>query len=172
MNTLNTAAAQERAEQALTNSAAMCQLLAQCREYRVPGWWDGSAFRSHPVGLIVGTIKFTNYWHCDDLCGIELTDGAEWDRNVCQDSFAHGSPHPKPVSGTAIRVWRCGAWDKPDFEQALKARALEILTAAAEHIERAAAARAAAEEIKRAEQSAAREAAEARALQAVTGAAA
>lgn len=113
----------------------MCQLLAQCREHRVPGWWEGSAFRAHPVGLIVGTIKLTNFWHVDDLCSIEITDGDGWNRNVCMDSCAYGDPHPKPINGRAIRAWRCGAFASPEIEAKLRPRLLEILTSAAEHIE-------------------------------------
>lgn len=153
-----------RAEHALTDSAAMCQLLAQCREYKVPGWWDGSAFRSHPVGLIAGTIKLTNHWHCDDLCTIELTDGDEWDRNVCNDSRAYGNPHPKPVSGAAISVWRCGKWAKPEFEEALKSRVVALLSDAARHIEQAWQERVRAEQEQQAKQKAERAAIEQRAM--------
>lgn len=128
----------ERAELALTNSATFCNLLAQARQYKAPGWWQGSAFRSHPCGLVVDTIKFTNCWHVDDLCDIAITDGSGWDtRGVCRDSFAHGDPHPKPIEGGALQVWRCGRWADPLYEEQLRARVLAILTATAEHVEQA-----------------------------------
>ena len=151
-------AAAQRAALAMRNSREFCQLLAQCREFKVPGWWDGSAYRCHPVGLIVGAFKFTNHWHVDQLCTIEITDGSGWDRNVCQDSFAHSSPHPKPVGGSAVQVWRCGDWSAAEFAESLTSTVLEILTAAAEHIERAIAKRAEAEAT-RAEEARARTAA-------------
>lgn len=132
--------AADRAALALMNSQAMCDLLAACRTHRVPGWWDGSAFRSHPVGLIVGVVKLTNHWHVDHLCTIDITDGTGWDRNVCQDSCAHGNPHPRQMGGGAVQVWRCGAWASPDLEAALRPRLMQILTDAAEHIEKAEAA--------------------------------
>ena len=128
---------QQRAERALKSSQAMCELLAQCRQYRVAGWWDGSAFRSHPVGLISGAIKLTNHWHVDNLCTIEITDGAGWDRAVCQDSRAYGNPHPKPINGKAVQAWRCGSFESPEIAEALTSRLLELLTAAAECIQRA-----------------------------------
>lgn len=127
----------QRAELALTNSAEFCNLLYQARQYRASGWWDGSAFRRHPCGLIVDTIKLTNHWHVDDLCTIEITDGAGWNRNVCQDSFAHGDPHPRPIEGGELQVWRCGCWADPLYEEQLKRRVLVILTAAAEHVQQA-----------------------------------
>jgi len=127
----------ERAALALQKRDVMCDLLADCRTHGVPGWWDGSAFRSHPVGLIVGTIKFTNQWRTDNGCDIQITDGDGWDLRVCQDSWGGGSPHPKPINGSAVTVWERGSWRSDEFREALQARVLEILTSAAEHIETA-----------------------------------
>lgn len=127
-----------RAALALIHSEEFCNLLAQARQYKAPGWWDGSAFRSHPCGLVIDTIKLTNHWHVDNLCTIEITDGAGWDaQGVCQDSFAHGSPHPQPIEGGSLTVWRCARWADPQYEEALKTRLLAILTAAAEHVAQA-----------------------------------
>lgn len=129
---------EQRAELALVSQDECCNLLAQARQYKAPGWWQGSAFRSHPCGLVVDTIKLTNHWHVDQLCTIQITDGAGWDtRNICRDSFAHGDPHPRPIEGRALQVWRCGRWSDVSYEQALRARLLEILTAAARHVEAA-----------------------------------
>lgn len=131
---------EERAAQALTSSAAFCRLMAQARQYNFPGWWDGSAFRSHPVGIISGTIKMTNFLHVGDTCKIEITDGDGWNRFVCQDSCAHGDPHPRPISGRGIVVWDNGSWANAGTQVALEPKVLEILSALALHIEQAEAA--------------------------------
>lgn len=126
----------ERAQLALRNSSEFCRLTAEARIYKAAHVWSGSAFRSHPVGLVVGTIKLTNHWHVDNLCTIEITDGSGWDvLSICNDSFAHGDPHPSPIEGHALKVWRCGEWANAQYEQTLQPKLLEILTAAAEHIE-------------------------------------
>lgn len=129
----------QRAEAALSSPIVMCDLLAQCRQFKVKGWWDGSAFRSHPVGLIRDVIKFTNYWHVDQHCDIQITDGEGWNRNVCQDSFSHQSPHPKAIGGHEVIAWRSGRWTSTEMEVSLKPQVLAILTEAAEHIAQAAA---------------------------------
>lgn len=131
----------ERAAKALTSRAEFCTLMAQAREFKFPGWWDGSAFRSHPVGIISGTIKMTNFWHVDNLCRIEITDGDGWNRSVCQDSRAHGDPHPRPVSGREIVVWDNSSWASPGTKAALEQKVLEILSALALHVQDAKAAR-------------------------------
>jgi hypothetical protein len=127
----------EHAELALKDRSVFCKVLADARQYKAPGWWDGSAFRCHPCGIIDGTIKMTNHWHCDDLGDIKITDGEGWNRSVSQDSFGHGSPHPAPIGGRGITVWDCSRWASPEYEEALKPRILEILIAAITHIERA-----------------------------------
>lgn len=133
--------ATERAAKALASPAEFCALMAQAREFKFPGWWDGSAFRSHPVGIISGTIKMTNFWHVDDLCQIEITDGDGWDRSVCQDSRAHGDPHPRPVSGREIVVWDNGSWASAGTQAALEPKVLEVLSVLALHVQEAKAAR-------------------------------
>lgn len=131
----------ERAAKALTSPAEFCTLMAQARDFKFPGWWDGSAFRRHPVGIISGTVKMTNFWHVDDLCRIEITDGDGWDRSVCQDSCAYGNPHPKPINGREIVVWDNGSWASAGTQAALEPKVLEILSALALHVENAEAAR-------------------------------
>lgn len=111
----------ERAELALTNARAFCDLLAEARHCKAPGWWDGSSYRSHPCGLVADTIKFTNFWHVDNMCSIEITDGLGWGvANVSQDSFGHRSPHPAPIEGAALRVWWCGQWADAAYKEALR----------------------------------------------------
>jgi hypothetical protein len=129
---------EQRAELALSNSEAFCNLIAQARQYKAPGYWEGSAFRSHPCGLVADTIKLTNHWHVDQLGTIYITDGAGWDtRSICRESLAHGDPHPHAIEGSELQVWRCGRWADAAYEQALRPRILEILTAAARHVEAA-----------------------------------
>jgi hypothetical protein len=126
----------ERAESALKNQSAFCNLLAEARQCGFSKRWEGSAFRNHPCGIVSGTIKMTNHWHVSDDCDIAITDGDGWNLDVCRDSFAYGNPHPQPINGTAIMVWSCGRWKSPEYELALKERVLAILVAAAEHIDR------------------------------------
>jgi hypothetical protein len=131
----------QRAERALSSSHEFCNLLAKARQYKAPGYWEGSAFRSHPCGLIVGTIKLTNFWHTDNLCSIEITDGAGWNvKDICREPCANGDPHPRAIEGTALKVWRTGQWTDAVYEEQLRTRILAILTSAAEHIEKAEAA--------------------------------
>jgi hypothetical protein len=129
---------EERAVIALSHAAEFCNLIAQARRYKAHGCWEGSAFRSHPCGLVADTIKLTNHWHVDNLGTVYITDGAGWDtRSICRDSCAHGDPHPHAIGGSELQVWRCGRWADAAYEQALRPRLLEILTAAARHVEAA-----------------------------------
>lgn len=141
---------EERAKKALSDHIAFCQLLAEARQYQVPGWWDGSAFRSHPCGLVEGTVKLTNHWHVDNLATIYITDGEGWDLDVCKDSRAHGNPDPQPIKGKPFQVWYCGKWVNDMVRLQVEPRALAILSRAAEQIAQAKAkAQAAADERKR-----------------------
>lgn len=127
--------AAERAAAALAGPRAFCDLLAAARRRRVPGWWEGSAYRSHPCGLVVDTILFTNFWHVDNISSIEITDGLGWDvAGVHKAPRFHGDPHPKPIEGGALRVWWCGRWSDAQYEEALRPRVLEILTSVAEQV--------------------------------------
>lgn len=128
----------ETAKLALSNPNVMCSILSEARTYRFPGYWNGSAFRSHPCGIIVGTIKLTNDWHCDDYCSITITDGEGWRSDYCRESCAHGDPHPRPIGGTEIQVWsgcgRSGQWTSEAARVRMEDKIVEILTGAAEFI--------------------------------------
>ncbi len=130
---------EETAKRALTTPWAMCNLLNQARCTRFPGYWEGSAFRSHPCGIIVGTIKFTNDWHCDDYCSIAITDGDGWSRDFHRESRTHGDPHPRALNGSAVGVWSGGgqraSWGSEEIREKMESKILEILTAAAAHID-------------------------------------
>ena len=94
----------------LTRPSAFCHLMAQARDFKVPGWWDGSAYRSHPCGFFAEGLIFTNEWHRDDYCSIRaMRNPSEPLGRWCHDSFAHGNPHPSPASGTEV-VWSNGKW--------------------------------------------------------------
>lgn len=128
----------EIAQDALLSPSVMCNLLNAARCARFPGYWEGSAFRSHPCGIISGVIKFTNDWHCDDYCSIAITDG-EWSRDFCRDSRAYGDPHPRATNGNAVSVWSgCGKsarWASEEMRAKLESKLLAVLTSAAEHVE-------------------------------------
>jgi hypothetical protein len=127
----------ERAAIALTSSHTFCNLLAQARQYKFPGWWDGSAFRRHPCGVVQGTLLLTNHWHVDDHCDVQITDGGGWNMRVSHDSFGHDSPHPKPLGGVAVKAWHCGKWADSEFREALEPKLLDLLTRIARHVQEA-----------------------------------
>ncbi len=127
----------ERAVKALTSPAEFCSLMAEAREFKFPGWWEGSAFRHHPVGVIDGTVKMTNEWTVWDSCSIEITDGDGWNRNVCQDSFAYSSPNPDPINGISILIWSNGRWKDDEIRARMEPRIVEILTRLVAHAETA-----------------------------------
>ena len=125
----------EVAANALTSAHVFCQLMADARTYRHPLYWEGSSFRSHPVGVIAGVVRLANHWHVDQLCTVYIT-GKGWNLNVCQDSRAHGDSYPRAIDGNEIQVWRCGAWATSELEESLKPRLLGILIDVAEHVEK------------------------------------
>jgi len=128
---------EELAKNALSNNCLFCNLLADARRYEFPGWWHGSAYCSHPVGVIEGTIKLTNYWTVGDSCSIHITDGDGWNRNVAMNPRYDGNPHPQPINGSSIEVWRSGEWVNETFTAKLEQRVLDILTRLAEHVKTA-----------------------------------
>lgn len=111
----------------LASSEAFCAIVGQATRWDVRGAWHGSAFRNHPHGLIVDGIKFTDHHHVDRACSIEITDGDGWSRDFCRDPAAQGNPHPQPIAGQAICVWRNGRWVKEEYRVALEAKVLAIL---------------------------------------------
>ena len=127
----------ERAALALQNAEAMCDLLNDARCSHFPGYWEGSAYRYHPCGIIVGTIKFTNHWNTNNYCDIIITDGTGWDRNICRSPAAYGNPYPKPIDGIAIPILGEGRWRTEVARENLEAQVLAILTQAAEFVQAA-----------------------------------
>jgi hypothetical protein len=127
----------ERAALALKSSAVFCDLTSAARVRRFPGYWEGSAFRRHPCGVIEGVIKLTNHWHVDHTCDVQITDGSGWDRRVSDDSFGHGDPYPKPLGGVGVTVWSNGSWRDREFQEALEPKLLDLLTRMARHVDEA-----------------------------------
>jgi hypothetical protein len=125
---------EESAALSLTSAYLFCNLTSAARSRKFPGYWEGSAFRRHPCGVIEGVIKLTNHWHVDNHCDVQITDGSGWDRRVSQDSFGYDSPHPKPIGGTSVTVWSGGQWSREDFRQALEPKLLDLLTRMAQHV--------------------------------------
>jgi hypothetical protein len=129
---------EERAALALTSADIFCNLTSAARSRKFPGYWEGSAFRRHPCGVIEGVIKLTNHWHVDNHCDVQITDGEGWNRSVCQDSFGHGDPYPSVLgTGSVLIVWRSGQWVDPEYQAALEPKLLDLLTRMARHIEAA-----------------------------------
>lgn len=94
----------------LTSAYEFCELMRLSREFKVPGWWDGSAYRSHPCGFFAEGLIFTNEWRCDDHCSIRaMRNPSEPLGRWCHDSASWGNPHPSPASGTEV-VWSNGKW--------------------------------------------------------------
>jgi hypothetical protein len=124
----------EVAQAALKSPSLFCNLLSDARSARFPGYWSGSAFRSHPCGVIEGTIKMTNHWRTDNSCDIAITDGEGWSRDYSTDSFGHGSPHPQAIGGKAYRVWDHGRWLNDEAKATLEQRVTDLLTRMAEHV--------------------------------------
>lgn len=113
----------------LLKPSRFCNILADARSAKVPGWWDGSAFRSHPCGLIVGNMKLTNHWNVNDYCSIVLGTTNKWYMGK-NDPFCHGDPHPHPIDGAEVRVWYSGRWESEEFRAALEDKVVAILNRA------------------------------------------
>lgn len=106
-----------------------CNVLARARSARVRGWWDGSAYRSHPCGLLVGNMKLTNYWNVNDYCSIVIATTDKW-RLGLDNPAVYGDPHPHPIDGTEVRVWYSGQWESEEFREKLEGRVVAILNRA------------------------------------------
>lgn len=106
-----------------------CRILAEARSAKVRGSWEGSAFRSHPCGLIVGNMKLTNYWNVNDYCSIVLGTTDKW-RMGQNNPACGGDPHPHPIDGAEVRVWYSGRWESEEFRTALEGKVVAILNRA------------------------------------------
>ena len=45
-------------------------------------------------------------------------DGTGWSRDYCRNPAAYGNPHPQPIGGDAICIWRNGRWVSEEFRAA------------------------------------------------------
>lgn len=161
----------DRAAAALRDGRVMCDLLAAALWHGAPHVWKGSAYDNHPCGLIVGTVKVTNHWRVQNDCDIQITDGVGWDRlGISRDPRAMGgNPHPQPISGQSFTAWSNGRWESQAYQRALQGRVLEILTAAADHVERVEAKQRVQRAAEQATEAERRQAAQQRALAMVSG---
>lgn len=99
-----------------------CALIAAAREFKIPGWWEGSSYRHHPCGFYCDGLIFTNHWHVDRHCSIRVMRHPDEPLGTwCTDSFADADPTPHPASGTET-VWADGEWriKGPWVEMAVK----------------------------------------------------
>ena len=113
----------------LLHPTRFCNVLADARSANVRGSWEGSAYRSHPCGLIVGNMKLTNYWNVNDYCSIVLGTTDKW-RMGQNEPACHGDPHPHPIDGEEVRVWYSGRWESEEFRAALEDKVVAILNRA------------------------------------------
>lgn len=120
----------------LSSSSAFCDLIAAARANKFPGHWSGSAYRSHPCGVIDGNLNLHNAWHVADYCGITVaTDG--WRLDQCQNPRVYGNPYPSSI-GASATIWRNGRWQDESYRQAFERRVWELLMRIREHNMRAA----------------------------------
>ena len=126
---------EQQAQEALSSRHVFCRLMVRAREFGYPGWWDGKSLNNHPVGIVRGTIKMTNYWHADGHCSIQITDGSGWDTShISHNPNSPEPPYPPPIGGEALTVWDSGQWQGEQYRELLEGRMLEILADLAQHI--------------------------------------
>ena len=119
----------------LGSARAFCDLVADARQWKFPGYWSGSAFRRHPCGVIEGAMKLTNEWSTFNYCCIQITDGDGWSNDYSRDSFGHGDPHPRPLDGHhAVVVWNSGRWSSDEFRQALESKVRDLVERIQAHV--------------------------------------
>lgn len=105
-------------------AAEFCALMSAARRFRLPGWWDGSAYQSHPVGIHRRGIIYTDHWHVSDHCTAKVVlDPSSPMAERCHDSCANGNPYLRPERGGTLTVYDSGRWvgeDGPWREQVVE----------------------------------------------------
>ena len=97
------------------NERRFCDILADARHYRLPGAWSGSAFRSHPCGVVRNGIIFANAWNTNNYCHAEvLLDPTSPIKPGMNAPAAYGDPYPHPERGGTLRVYWTGSWSGDD----------------------------------------------------------
>lgn len=82
------------------------RIIRESREYRLPGWGDGSAFCCHPCWIRRGQLLLVSHWHVDDTCHVSvITDPEAVVRAGMDNSRAHGDPWPVVNKGEIVLVW-------------------------------------------------------------------
>ena len=93
-----------------------CNTLASARRHGLKGAWSGSAYCSHPCGVIRGGMIFTNDWTTYDSCSVRvMLDPSSAFKPWSTDSlWQGGNPHPQPENGGTLTVYSCGRWVEED----------------------------------------------------------
>lgn len=113
----------------LLSPRRFCEVLAAVRSANVRGSWSGSAFRSHPCGLLVGNMRLANHWHVNNYCDIVLGTTDKW-RLGQNEPAAYGDPFPHCIDGEEVTVWCNGEWISEQYREALESRVVAILNRA------------------------------------------
>ena len=88
-----------------------CNILASARQINFPGWWEGSAYRCHPVGVICGGLLLANHWSTYKYCHASIaTEPDEGWKPGLNAPASWGDPFPHPKNGKEIKVYRDGHW--------------------------------------------------------------
>lgn len=95
-------------------SSRFCRILADARHFKLPGYWEGSAYRSHPCGVIRDGLILTNEWNVHDYCSAQvMLDPTSPIKPIFNGSRYNGDPHAYPERGGTLTVYN-GTWSKDD----------------------------------------------------------
>ena len=93
------------------NHTRFCNILAKSRNYKLKGYWEGSAYCSHPCGVIRNGIIFANRWNVHDYCYANvMTEPENGFNSGCNSPTANCDPYPHPKTGKEITVYSTGSW--------------------------------------------------------------
>jgi hypothetical protein len=97
------------------HQSRFCRILADARHLKLPGHWSGSAFRSHPCGVIRNGIIFANAWSTHDYCHAEVVlDPTSPIIPGMNAPACYGDPYPHPERGGTLKVYWTGSWSGDD----------------------------------------------------------
>lgn len=97
---------------ALSDARLFCEMLHKARTFKLSGWWEGSAFRYHPCGIVRQGLIFVNAWHVNNCCTIYAIDDptSELHAAVSASCTKHNKAEPRPKKGDVTTVWSGGTW--------------------------------------------------------------
>lgn len=88
-----------------------CDVVEAARRYKLLGYWEGSAYRDHPCGVIRGQLILASHWSTHSYCHASvMTQPEEGLKPWCNDSWAYGDPYPHPKKGGEIKIYWSGRW--------------------------------------------------------------